>query len=140
MGMVEGGGGAGLAPEPLQALGIPGILLGQELEGDTAAEAGVLGLVDDPHTAASQWLERVVVRDGLTDGDGARMAIVSPFHPWFRLRSLQAKSLATLRAKDLHRCGAFVSLNRILAVWTGDVHKTGSAERPGDPPALSRRA
>ena len=77
VGVVQGGGGAGLAPEPLQALGILGILLGQELQGDAAAEAGVLGLVDDPHAAAAQWLQDAVVGDGLADRDGTRIAAVS---------------------------------------------------------------
>ena len=54
VGMVQGGGGAGLAAEPLQPLRDPGILRGQELEGDAPAQAGVLGLVDDPHAAAAR--------------------------------------------------------------------------------------
>ena len=71
VGVVQGGGGTGFALEPLQALRVLGILLGQELEGHAAAEPGVLGLVDDPHAAASQLLQRAVVGDGLADRDRA---------------------------------------------------------------------
>ena len=113
VGMVQGGGGAGLALEPLQALGILGILLGQELEGHAAAEAGILGLVDDPHAAASQWLQGAVVGDGLADRDGARIAAVGAGHPWSRLCSLQPEGLAAGGAEDLRRRGSFGSLDQI---------------------------
>ena len=63
VGMVERGGGLGLALEPLQRLPVPGEMLGQELQGDEAREAGVLGLVDHSHPAAPDAFEDAVVRD-----------------------------------------------------------------------------
>ena len=126
VGVVQGGGGAGLALESLQALGILGKLLGQELEGHAAAEAAILGLVDDPHAAASQWLQRVVVGDGLADRDGARTEAVGAGHCWPGLCSLQPGGLAAGRAADLRRLGRLGSLDRALAMWTREVHGNDS--------------
>ncbi len=67
VGVVEGGGGLGLAPEPLEGDPIAEELLGQELQGNGPVEAGVLGLVDDTHPSAAKLLEDPVVGDGLAD-------------------------------------------------------------------------
>ena len=63
MGMVQGGGGAGLTPEPLQRLGILGKPPWQELKGDGAVEAQVPGLVDDAHAPAAEDRFDRVARD-----------------------------------------------------------------------------
>ena len=65
VGMVQGGGGAGFPAEAFQSLRICGHIIGQELEGDEAAERGVLGLVNHTHPPAAQFLDDAVVRDGL---------------------------------------------------------------------------
>src|SRR5579864_7683931 len=136
MGVVQGGGGAGLALEPLQALRILDKLPGQELEGHAAAEAGILGLVDDPHAAASQWLELVVVGDGLADRDRAWFEPVGACHPWARLCSLHPERPAASRAVDLSRRGCFGALDGVLAMGTDDVHGKAAADQSGDTPIL----
>jgi hypothetical protein len=40
---------------------------GQELQGHEPAKAGVLGLVHNPHAAATELFNDAVVRDGLAD-------------------------------------------------------------------------
>ena len=67
MGVVEGGAGPGLAPEPLQGHRVAEEFLRQELQRDGAVQAGVLGLVDDTHASAADLLQDAVVGDGLTD-------------------------------------------------------------------------
>ena len=67
VGMVQGGGRTGLAPEALQSLRVLRDLVGKELEGDKATERGVLGLVNHAHPAAAELLDDAVVRDGLAD-------------------------------------------------------------------------
>jgi hypothetical protein len=57
--------GAGFAAKTLQRLRILGNILGKELEGDRAAEHGVLGLVNHTHAATAQLLDDPVMRDGL---------------------------------------------------------------------------
>ena len=67
VGMIQGGGGLGFAPEALQSLRILGHFIGQELEGYEAAELGVLGFVDDTHASAPELFDDAVVRDILVD-------------------------------------------------------------------------
>ncbi len=67
VGMVESRGRLCLPLETGQGLGILGDFLGQELQGDKAVEASVLGLVDDTHPAAAELLDDAVVRNGLAD-------------------------------------------------------------------------
>ncbi len=72
VGVVEGGGSPGLAPEPFQGLVGLEPPLGQELQRDLAVQVCVLGLVDDGHAAAAQLLAHAVVRDGLADHWGCK--------------------------------------------------------------------
>ena len=67
IGMIESRRGARLALEALEGPGLAGEALGQELQGHGAAEAGVLGLVDDTHAAAAELLDDPVVGDRLAD-------------------------------------------------------------------------
>src|ERR1017187_7350072 len=58
----------GSAPAPAD---IAGNVVGQELQGDKAAQAGILGLVDDAHAAAAAELfNDSVVGDGLANHPG----------------------------------------------------------------------
>ena len=67
VGMVESGRGAGLAAETFEGLRVLGKILGQEFEGDEAAEFGVFRLVNHAHAATAEFFDDAVVRDGLTD-------------------------------------------------------------------------
>ena len=78
VGMVESGGGLGFALEAAESLRVSGDLVGQELQGDEAAELNVLGLVDDTHAAAAEFLDDAVVRDGLADQGERIPAFGSP--------------------------------------------------------------
>ncbi len=63
--VVEGRGGASFALKALEAYGIVGEFVGQELERDEAAEFEILGLVDHTHPTATDLLDDPVVRDDL---------------------------------------------------------------------------
>ena len=67
IGVVQGRGGLGLAPEAFQCLRVLGHVIGQELEGNEATERRVLSLIHHTHPAAAQLLDDAVVRDGLAD-------------------------------------------------------------------------
>jgi hypothetical protein len=68
VGVVEGGEGAGLALEAAQPLGVGGGVLGEDLEGDLAAEAGVAGPVDFPHAPGAEGCEDLVRADAAARG------------------------------------------------------------------------
>ena len=55
------------AREPGQSLGVPGNVIGQELQGHKAVQLDVLRLIDDAHSAAAEFLDDPVVRDVLAD-------------------------------------------------------------------------
>ena len=67
VGMIQRGGGAGLAAKTLEGLRVLGRIFGQKLQGNEAAELSVLGLVDDSHAPAAKQVENPVVRDCLSD-------------------------------------------------------------------------
>src|SRR6516162_2978348 len=67
MGMVQSGGGAGFTLKALQSLAVLGKMFRQKLQGDEAAELGVLGLINHTHAAATQLLEDAVMRDRATN-------------------------------------------------------------------------
>src|SRR5208282_710590 len=53
--------------EALQGLRVAGHVVGQKLESDKTAQACVLGLVNHAHSAATQFFQDAVMRDGLAD-------------------------------------------------------------------------
>ena len=63
VGMVESRGGARFALKTLDGLGIARKIFRKELEGDKAAEGGVLGLIDHAHATAAKFFGDVVVRN-----------------------------------------------------------------------------
>ena len=67
VGMIEGGGGAGLALEAVDGLGIAGELRRKKFEGYEAAKFGVFSLVHHSHAAATELVDNAVVRDGPAD-------------------------------------------------------------------------
>ena len=67
VGVVQGRGGARLAPETTESLGVVNHIVRQEFQGDEAVEFGVFGFVDHTHAAAAELLNDAIVRDGLAD-------------------------------------------------------------------------
>jgi hypothetical protein len=66
VGMIQRGGGLGFALKAGQSLRIAGYSLRQKLERDKTSETGVLGFVDDTHSAAAEFFEDAVMRDRLS--------------------------------------------------------------------------
>ena len=67
VGMIESGSGTGFAAEAFQRLMIFGYVVGQEFQGNKAAQLGVFRLVNHAHAATTELLDDAVVRDGLAD-------------------------------------------------------------------------
>jgi hypothetical protein len=65
--MIKRRGSPSFPAKTFEGLGIASDFFGQELQGHKATETCVLGLVDNPHTTATEFLRDAVVRDGLTD-------------------------------------------------------------------------
>ena len=66
-GMIERRGSFGLALETGESAGISRDVIGQKLEGDKSTELYILGLIDDAHPSAAQFLDNVVMRYGLAN-------------------------------------------------------------------------
>ena len=67
IGMVQRGSGFGFALKAFQSLRIARKIVGQKLQGDEASQAGIFGLVDHAHTAATKLFNHSIVRDGLAN-------------------------------------------------------------------------
>ena len=65
--MVQGRGSFGFALKAAQGLRIFGNVVGQELEGDKAAQLHVFRLVDNAHAPTTELLDDPVVRNSLAD-------------------------------------------------------------------------
>jgi len=65
--MVQGGSSLCLTIETAQSLRIWREPVRKELQGNEAMELGILGLKNDAHTAATEFLDDSVVGDGLAD-------------------------------------------------------------------------
>ena len=63
VGVVESGGGTSLAAETFERLRIVSYVVGQEFQGDKAAEAGVFRFIYDAHSAAAELLDDAVMRN-----------------------------------------------------------------------------
>jgi len=63
--MVQGGGCLGFATETLQSLMILSQIFRKEFQSDEAAQAGVLGFVDNAHATTAELFYDAVMRDGL---------------------------------------------------------------------------
>ena len=67
VGVIEGGGGAGLARKAFPQQRFVAPLLGQELERHIAVEPGVPGPVDEPHAAAAEPFDDLVMGNRTSD-------------------------------------------------------------------------
>ena len=92
-GMVQLRSGASFQHEAVQGLGVVEQAVGNELQGDVAAQAGVDRVVDHAHAATTELTDDAVVRNGLADhpqGRGFHLAVmlgcvrnpVNPRHPY----------------------------------------------------------
>ena len=69
VGVVQDAGGLGLLLEAAQAIGVGGEGGGEDLDGDVAAEARVLGAVDLPHAAGADGGEDLVGAEAGAGGE-----------------------------------------------------------------------
>jgi len=67
IGMIQRRSRLRLALKPRQGLGVFDDVIGQEFQRDKSVEGYILCLVDDPHSAAAQFLDDAVVRYRLAD-------------------------------------------------------------------------
>ena len=67
VGMVERGSSLSLSLEAAESLRIASNIIRQELQSYEAMQASVLCLVDDAHSAATEFLDDAVVRNSSTD-------------------------------------------------------------------------
>ncbi len=65
--MIQRGCGLSFALEPGESLLVAGNIIRQKLEGHEAVQARVFRFVNHSHTAATELLDDVVVRDGLAN-------------------------------------------------------------------------
>jgi hypothetical protein len=65
--VIQGGRRLRFTLESAQGLRIAGNLIGQELQCDKTVQPRIFRLEDDAHTAAPEFLDDTVVRDGLSD-------------------------------------------------------------------------
>jgi hypothetical protein len=63
-GVIESGRGVRFAAKTLQGLGILLQVIGQKFQSDDAIKAGVQGLVDNTHSASTEFFQDAIVRDG----------------------------------------------------------------------------
>jgi hypothetical protein len=67
VGMVQSGSGLRLSLETAEGLRISGNFIGQKLQSYKAVQASVLGLVNDAHSAAAEFLDDAVMRNSSSD-------------------------------------------------------------------------
>jgi len=67
VGMIQRRGRARFAAKSLDGLNVLRNVVRKELEGNTAAKAGVLGFVDHAHAAATEFFKDAVMRDSAPD-------------------------------------------------------------------------
>src|SRR5579872_3616726 len=77
IGVIQGGCRLRLPLEPGQRLGIAGNIVRQELQSYKTVQLQVFRFVDDAHSAATELLNNVVVRDGLADHSKGRSKVAS---------------------------------------------------------------
>ena len=78
VGMVQGGRGHRLAPEPLPPLDVPSELLGQQLDRHHPLEARVPSPIDLAESPRAEELEHLEVIDGGSELDGGRPGLREP--------------------------------------------------------------
>ena len=67
LGWLRSGGSASFAAKTLQRCSVTREIVREKFQGYETAEFEIFGFVDDSHTAAAEFLDDPVMRDGLTD-------------------------------------------------------------------------
>src|SRR5229473_3561613 len=67
IGMIQCRGCLRLPLEPSERLGVACDVFGEELQRDETMEAGILGFIDDSHTAAAELFNYAIMQDGLAN-------------------------------------------------------------------------
>src|ERR1700758_3112240 len=101
--MVQGRCCTSFPTKTFECLRISGYVFRQEFQCYEATEFDVLGLVDHPHSAAAQFFQNAVVRDGLANGLEGRG------HEWM---------LAVHETQSNHAYRAMLNVTRGEAVET----------------------
>ena len=65
--MIQRGSCLGFTTKTLECLVVEGYFIGQEFQGDKPVQAQIFRFVDNPHTAAAEFLDDAIVRNGLAD-------------------------------------------------------------------------
>ena len=76
-GVIESGSGVRFTAETLQSLGILLHVIGEKFQGHEAIKAGVQSLVDDTHSASTEFVQNAIVRDGPVNHWRARRLIAA---------------------------------------------------------------
>ena len=66
--MVQGGGGAGFLLETAQAVRVRGEVRGEDLDGYIAPQPGIVGAIDFPHSARTDFRTNFVRAQRAGDG------------------------------------------------------------------------
>lgn len=61
--VIQRRGGAGFALESLDGLSVPGVILGEEFQGNPVSQPCILGFENDAHPAAAEFVNNPVVRN-----------------------------------------------------------------------------
>ena len=67
VGMVQGGGGTGLAQEAVQRNFVSRNILGQEFQRHHATQGGIFGFINHAHPAAAELLNNTIARKSLAE-------------------------------------------------------------------------
>src|SRR5437899_2882189 len=79
--MIQGRCGTSFPPKTIHSLVVSGKLFGEEFQRHRAAQAGVLGFVDDTHSTATQLLKDSKVRNGLSDHNTRNLLLAGHVRP-----------------------------------------------------------
>jgi hypothetical protein len=109
--MIQCRGSFGLALEAAERLGIVGYIFGQELKRNEAIKFDVLGFVHYTHSAAAQFFDDAVVRDGLADQDW-RINEPAPFAIILGAGSGASQSAGTSEQRQLNTHRLLISRPR----------------------------
>src|SRR5437660_3030858 len=81
MGMVQSRCGTGFPSKTIDSLMVPGKLYGEEFQRHRATQPGVLALIDDTHSSATQLFKNSKMRNGLSDHNRRSLLLAGHVRP-----------------------------------------------------------